>query len=104
METIRAGNLDESTRWRIVNFKKARAQNIRAHGEAASARDNPATEQTSYPSDAAYSRSRLTVENEPCGHPGWPQALFPAASGRVRQCSDLADMAEFTKNFKGAMG
>jgi hypothetical protein len=67
METNRAGNLDKKARWRVVISKEARAQNIFANGEAASTRDNPATEQTSYPSDAAYSRSRLTAENEPCG-------------------------------------
>ncbi len=67
METNRAGNLDQSARGRAVLREKARAQNIFAHDEAASARDNPATEQTSYPTDAAPSRSRLTAENEPCG-------------------------------------
>jgi hypothetical protein len=80
METIRAGNLDESARRRVVIFKKARAQNIFADGEAASARDNPATEQTSYLSDAAYSRSRLTAENEPCGRCEVVAGAFP---GRV---------------------
>jgi hypothetical protein len=53
METNRAGNLDESARWRVVIFKKARAQNFFVDGESASARDNPAAWQTSHPSAAA---------------------------------------------------
>jgi hypothetical protein len=66
METNRAGNLDESARWQVVIFKKARAENTFVDGASASGRDNPATEQTSSPSDAARNRSGMTAESKNC--------------------------------------
>jgi hypothetical protein len=62
METNRSGNLDKSARWRVVIFKKARAQDLFANGNAASARGSPTAGQGAYFVNGAYSRAGVIAK------------------------------------------